>query len=256
MNASTRGERQRDTRAARGRRRAYGVFERFAALATRASGSSTGFVLAALVVVVWAISGPLFGFSQTWQLVINTGTTIVTFLMVFLIQHSQNKDSRAVHLKLNELLASHEYASNRLVAIEDLDEDSLRKLHDFYCRLAELAEQEGGLKVSHSVDEAAQVHSRKKRARQARADGQPRRKAVGSAEDSSEVMRVAAKAARDTSEAARDTSESVREVSDVARRISDEAREAAAVAVEAADATRRENGAHGHGGSDARSEKT
>lgn len=152
-------------------RRAYGFFERFAALSARASGSSTGFILAAGVVVAWAASGPVFGFSQGWQLVINTGTTIVTFLMVFLIQHAQNKDSRAVHLKLNELLASHEYASNRLVAIEDLDEESLRKLHDFYCRLAELAESEGGLKVSHSVDEAAKVHSRKKRAREVRTGG-------------------------------------------------------------------------------------
>lgn len=150
-------------------RRAYGFFERFAALATRASGSSAVFVLAAAAVVLWAVSGPMFGFSQTWQLVINTGTTIVTFLMVFLIQHAQNKDSRAVHLKLNELLASHEYASNRLVAIEDLDEESLRRLHDFYGRLGELAESEGGLKVSHSVDEAAKAHSRKKHARQARA---------------------------------------------------------------------------------------
>jgi len=116
----------------------------------------------------------MLGSSQTWQLVNNPGPTLVASLMVFLIQHAQNKDSRAVHLKLNELLASHEYASNRLVAIEDLDEESLLKLHDFYCRLAELAEQEGGLKVSHSADEAEQVHSRKKRARQASAGALPR----------------------------------------------------------------------------------
>ncbi|MCO5100623.1 MAG: low affinity iron permease family protein [Burkholderiaceae bacterium] len=174
MNASTRREEPRGWRAGGRTQRAYGLFERFAAYASRASGSSAGFALAALAIVAWAISGPMFGFSQTWQLVINTGTTIVTFLMVFLIQHAQNKDSRAVHLKLNELLASHEYASNRLVAIEDLDEESLRRLHVFYCRLAELAEQEGGLKVSHSVDEAAQLHSRKKRARQARAGGSSR----------------------------------------------------------------------------------
>ncbi|MBW7924149.1 MAG: low affinity iron permease family protein [Burkholderiaceae bacterium] len=174
MNVSTPAGQPRASRAAGRRRRAYGVFERFAARASLASGSSAGFVLAAIAVVVWAITGPMFGFSQTWQLVINTGTTIVTFLMVFLIQHAQNKDSRAVHLKLNELLASHEYASNRLVAIEDLDEESLLKLHDFYCRLAELAEQEGGLKVSHSADEAEQVHSRKKRARQASAGALPR----------------------------------------------------------------------------------
>jgi len=188
MNASTRREERRGSRADGRRRRAYGFFERFAAHASHASGSSAGFVLAALAVVAWAISGPMFGFSQTWQLVINTGTTIVTFLMVFLIQHAQNKDSRAVHLKLNELLASHEYASNRLVAIEDLDEESLRRLHDFYCRLAELAEQEGGLKVSHSADEAAQVHSRKKRARQASAGG-PSREAPMVAVDVADATR-------------------------------------------------------------------
>jgi len=162
------------------RQRAFGFFERLAALATRASGSSVVFILAVATVIVWAGTGPIFGFSETWQLVINTGTTIVTFLMVFLIQHSQNKDSRAVHLKLNELLASHEYASNRLVAIEDLDEESLRRLHDFYGTLAALAEKEGGLKVSHSLDEAAHVHRRKKRARQARvAAGRPRTRIEG-----------------------------------------------------------------------------
>jgi len=291
MNASTHVEPQRASRAAGRGRRAYGVFERFATRATRASGSSPGFVLAVIAVVAWAATGPVFGFSETWQLVINTGTTIVTFLMVFLIQHSQNKDSRAVHLKLNELLASHEYASNRLVAIEDLDEDSLRKLHDFYCRLGELAEQEGGLKVSHSVDEAAHVHSRKKRARQARADRQQRHGIAGHDGNSGEEMRAAASVARDTSEAARDmseaahaageaardtsdaaheTSEAARETSDAAREtseaaretseaageIGDEAREAAAVAIEAADATRRENGSQRRGDSAAGNENT
>ncbi len=183
------------------RKRAYGFFERFAALATRASGSSAVFVLAAAAVVVWAFSGPMFGFSQTWQLVINTGTTIVTFLMVFLIQHAQNKDSRAVHLKLNELLASHEYASNRLVAIEDIDEESLRRLHEFYCRLAELAESEGGLKVSHSVDEAANVHGRKKRARQARVE--QRIASVQAAREAADAAGEAADATRDAAEATR-----------------------------------------------------
>lgn len=148
------------------RRRARGLFDRFAALATRASGSSIAFILAASVVAVWAITGPLFAFSESWQLVINTGTTIVTFMMVFLIQHAQNKDSRAVHLKLNELLASHAHASNRLVAIEDLDEDALEQLHRFYCHLAELAEGAGGVRKSHSFDEAEHVHTRKQRARQ------------------------------------------------------------------------------------------
>lgn len=148
-----------------GRSGAHGSFERMAALATRVTGSSFAFILVASTVVVWAASGPAFGFSDGWQLMINTGTTIVTFLMVFLIQHAQNKDSRAVHLKLNELLASHERASNRLVAIEDLDEESLEQLHRFYCQLAELAERAGGVKASHSFDEAENVHSRKQRIR-------------------------------------------------------------------------------------------
>ncbi|HLT25244.1 MAG TPA: low affinity iron permease family protein [Zeimonas sp.] len=166
MNAPRRADVRRAFRSA-ARKRAYGVFERFAAGAVRASGSSAGFILATALVALWAITGPIFGFSESWQLVINTGTTIVTFLMVFLIQHAQNKDSRAVHLKLNELLASHEFASNRLVAVEDLDEESLQRLHDFYCELAVLAEREGGLRVSHSVVEAGHVHSRKQRAREA-----------------------------------------------------------------------------------------
>ncbi len=154
-------------------RKAHGSFERLAALAARASGSSAMFMLACAAVVLWALAGPLFGYSESWQLAINTATTIVTFLMVFLIQHAQNKDSRAVHLKLNELLAANEFASNRLVAIEDLDEESLKKLHRFYCQLAELAENEGGLNVSHSPSEAEQLHSRKKHARQAHAGRHP-----------------------------------------------------------------------------------
>ena len=106
------------------------LFDRFAGGATRHAGSPTAFVLAVGVVVAWALTGPMFGYSETWQLVINTGTTIVTFLMVFLIQQSQNKDAVAVHLKLNELLASHREASNMLVSIEDLDEDELRQLDE------------------------------------------------------------------------------------------------------------------------------
>jgi low affinity Fe/Cu permease len=115
------------------------TFERFANWATRVTGSSIAFLLAASVVLVWALSGPVFGFSETWQLVINTGTTIVTFLMVFLIQKSQNKDSKAIHLKLNELIAAMEGASNRLVDVEDISEEEMDQLHMFYTRLASLA---------------------------------------------------------------------------------------------------------------------
>jgi len=106
------------------------------------------------LVVVWVVTGPLFGFSDTWQLVINTGTTIVTFLMVFLIQRTQNKDSIAVQLKLNELVAAMEGASHRLINVEDLSEEELTVLHAYYCRLAEVAKQQGDIRASHSIEEA------------------------------------------------------------------------------------------------------
>ncbi|MFJ1257974.1 low affinity iron permease family protein [Cupriavidus sp. CuC1] len=147
------------------------AFDRFAGAATRQAGSATAFVLAVGVVVAWAITGPIFGFSETWQLVINTGTTIITFLMVFLIQQSQNKDAVAVHLKLNELLASHKEASNMLISIEELDEEELRQLITFYRQLAQLADEEGGLKCSHSLDEARENHVAKHRARATRSTG-------------------------------------------------------------------------------------
>ena len=107
--------------------------------------------------------GPVFRFSDTWQLVINTGTTIVTFLMVFLIQRAQNKDSLAIHLKLNEIVAAMEGASNRLVDVESLSEKELAQLHRFYRELATLARKERDLTNSHSVEEARQRHSRKHR---------------------------------------------------------------------------------------------
>lgn len=136
-------------------------FERFANWATAATGSSAAFIIAAATVVVWALTGPLFRYSETWQLVINTGTTIVTFLMVFLIQKSQNKDSKAIHLKLNELLASHEGTSNRMVNIEDLTEAELDHLYKFYIRLSELAEKENDITRTHSIDAAEENQKRK-----------------------------------------------------------------------------------------------
>src|ERR1044071_9570605 len=99
------------------------VFEKFSASVTKAAGSPMAFILAFVIILVWGVLGPVFHYSDTWQLVINTGTAIITFLMVFVIQQSQNKDTVAIHLKLNELIASHERASNRLVDIEDLTED-------------------------------------------------------------------------------------------------------------------------------------
>src|SRR5829696_3970451 len=110
------------------------IFERISARVAFAAGQSYAFMLALLVIVVWAIVGPLFGWSDTWQLVINTGTTIVTFLMVFLIQRTQNKDGMAIQLKLNELVAAVDGASNRLIAVEDLSERDLRVLQVHFQR--------------------------------------------------------------------------------------------------------------------------
>lgn len=129
------------------------AFDRFASSVTRWTGSPMAFVLALLSVAVWAATGHLFGYSETWQLVINTGTTIVTFLMVFMIQQSQNKDSIALHLKLNELLAASKQASNRMIGIEDLDEQDLRDVAEFYVRLAARAKDAGKGKETHSIDE-------------------------------------------------------------------------------------------------------
>jgi low affinity Fe/Cu permease len=137
------------------------LFERFSNWATSATGSSAAFIVATSTVVIWAVIGPVFHYSETWQLVINTGTTVITFLMVFLIQKSQNKDSKAVHLKLNELLASHEGTSNRMVNIEDMNEEELDHLYKFYIRLSELAEKEDDLTRTHSIDAAQENQQRK-----------------------------------------------------------------------------------------------
>jgi low affinity Fe/Cu permease len=128
-------------------------FDRFAAAITRWAGSPVAFVSALLCVALWAAVGRFFDFSENWQLVINTGTTIITFLMVFLIQQSQNKDSVALHLKLNELLAANQQASNRMIGIEGLDEEDLCDIAKFYARLAERVrtQQEDG--AVHSIDE-------------------------------------------------------------------------------------------------------
>jgi low affinity Fe/Cu permease len=128
---------------------------------TRWTGSSWGFAMAAAIIVGWAATGPLFGFSDKWQLVINTGTTIVTFLMVFLIQRTQNKDSLALQLKLNELVAALEGASNRLIDVEDLDETELQILHRHYRKLAGLAAHARNITESHSVEEAETRHRSK-----------------------------------------------------------------------------------------------
>ena len=130
------------------------VFEKFATRVSKATGSTAAFSCAFLVVLLWAASGPFFNYSETWQLVINTGTTIITFLMVFLIQKAQNKDSLAIQLKLNELVASHEYASNRLVDIEQMTEEEMIVIQKYYTQLSNLTEKDESLQVSHSIDEA------------------------------------------------------------------------------------------------------
>jgi low affinity Fe/Cu permease len=124
-------------------------------------GRPWAFLIALLVIILWAVSGPLFGFGDTWQLVINTGTTIVTFLMVYLIQQTQNKDSKAMELKLNELVAATEGASNRLIDVEALTEDDLDILHGYYRQLVELARRDQDLTQSHSLEEAEKSHGDK-----------------------------------------------------------------------------------------------
>jgi len=130
------------------------IFERFSNWATKFTGSSYAFITAVAIVVIWAVSGPIFNYSETWQLVINTGTTIITFLMVFLIQKAQNKDSKAIQIKLNELIAANEKASNRMVDIEDLTEKELDQIHCYYEKLSDFAEEDEDIHASHSIDAA------------------------------------------------------------------------------------------------------
>lgn len=149
-----------------GRKQGRGVTriaEQISSKVTHWTGSTHAFLLACFIVVAWLVSGPLFNYSDTWQLVINTGTTIVTFLMVFLIQRTQNKDSLAIHLKLNELVAAMNGASNRLIDCEDLSEDELRTIQRYFAKLAQMAKKDAALTVSHSVEEAQERHVRKKK---------------------------------------------------------------------------------------------
>jgi low affinity Fe/Cu permease len=146
---------------ARKRNKVGEFLERFSQQATKATGTSVAFVLAVLIIVTWVVTGPLFHYSDTWQLVINTGTTIVTFLMVFLIQRAQNKDALAIHLKLNEIVAAMEGASNRLIDVEDLTEPEIEALRNYYKRLIELSRKDDDLTTTHSIEEAASRHGSK-----------------------------------------------------------------------------------------------
>ena len=144
-----------------------GFFARLASRITALAGTTGVFCVAVLVVLVWAAVGPLFHYSENWQLVINTGTTIVTFLMVFLIQRSQNKDSLVLHLKMNELIAATKGTSNRLINAKDFTEEA-EVLHNFYCILATKAKHDHDLGMTHTVEEAEDNQAEKKAAHSTR----------------------------------------------------------------------------------------
>jgi low affinity Fe/Cu permease len=127
-------------------------FAAFANAASRAAGRATTFALAVLIVIVWAVSGPMFGFSDTWQLVINTGTTIITFMMVFLIQNSQNRDNAAIQVKLDELIRTG-HVRNSFVGIEHLSDDEIEALRE---KIEARAARESGSEAVHKVGRKAQ----------------------------------------------------------------------------------------------------
>jgi len=156
------------------RKRGLGrALEKFSLAATEWAGSSWAFGVAVAVILAWVVTGPIFHFSDTWQLVINTGTTIVTFLMVFLIQRAQNKEGKALQLKLDEIVAAMAGASNRLIDVESLSEDEIRAIKRHYAEIAALAAKRGGILESHSIDEARARDERRHRGREA---GNPRRR--------------------------------------------------------------------------------
>lgn len=154
------------------------AFDRFSTRITKVTGSPVAFIVALTLVIVWAVSGPVFGYSDTWQLAINTSTTIITFLMVFLIQQSQNKDTIALQLKLNELIAATQGASNRLIDIEDLTEEELMVLKKFYIKLADLSQHEADLLATHSIDEASDLH--KEKLKRIKRPAAPNKETIGS----------------------------------------------------------------------------
>src|SRR4051812_17297777 len=141
-------------------KRKTSLFTCFANHTAKAAGHHLTFTLAVVVIVVWAVTGPVFGFSDTWQLVINTGTTIVTFLMVFLIQNTQNRDSTAMHLKLDELIRATRLADNSLLNLEELEESELELLRLDYEKLAETARSV--LSRKRSGNQAAKTQASRK----------------------------------------------------------------------------------------------
>ena len=131
-------------------------FESLAVNSANLTGSTGGFIISSAVILAWLIAGPIFHFSDSWQLVVNTGTSVITFLMVFLIQKSQNKDSLAIQVKLNELVAANAMASNRIISVEDLTEAELIVLNEYYTKLAAMTQKGKEKKSSHSIEEAIQ----------------------------------------------------------------------------------------------------
>lgn len=129
-------------------------FDRFSNKVTRITGSPYTSLTALAIILIWAVSGPFFHYSDTWQLVINTGTTVVTFLMVFVIQQSQNKDSMAVHLKLNELISATDKASDYLIAVEDLTPEELIIIQRYYEKMAAISKAKARIKETHSQEDA------------------------------------------------------------------------------------------------------
>ncbi|HVF51557.1 MAG TPA: low affinity iron permease family protein [Pyrinomonadaceae bacterium] len=117
-------------------------FRKFAHQTSHLAGTAWAFILAVLLIVVWALTGPMFGYSDTWQLVINTSTTVITFLMVFLIQNTQNRDAKAIHLKLDELIKATKGARNHMIDLENLSDEQLRQLEEEYKRICALGDEE------------------------------------------------------------------------------------------------------------------
>lgn len=122
--------------------RGNSIFRWFAAKISNIVGTSWAFILALFIISIWALTGPIFKFSDTWQLVINTSTTIVTFLMVFLIQNTQNRDSKAIHLKLDELLRAEKGARNSMVNLEELPDEKIEEIHEQFREIKERYEKE------------------------------------------------------------------------------------------------------------------
>lgn len=139
----------------------YPVFEKLSSIVSKNVGTTSAFFIAISVVILWAGSGWIFDYSDSWQLFINTGTTIITFLMVFLIQRSQNKESMAIQIKLNELIASSRLASNRLIDIESLNEEEINTLSRYYSQLVIMSQKDKTMHESHSIEEAKELHELK-----------------------------------------------------------------------------------------------